>query len=342
MPNGPPEDGEPWHPYLYTPSVLAAALFTGLFGATTLVHIYQVYRKRAWWLIPLVLGGVCEVIGFIGRLLSEPNNFSVLGPFLIQAIFILIAPTLFAASIYMILGRIILLVDGERYSWVKQKHLTIAFVMGDFVTLNIQSNGGGLTASKTPSTARLGEIIIIVGLFSQLAFFLLFIFVAGVFQWRLVNDRPVKKHVSFRYLRRFQWLLFWQYFNGKKVHRFSSSSTSTGDHAPLNTVPSHRPIVNIDALPWRRHLAVLYITSVLILVRSVFRLVEFIQGKEGYLLSKEIFLYGMDAVLMLIVMLLFNWWHPSQITELIKEREGERSGEQVGLEEQGQTARAAK
>lgn len=70
-------------------------------------------------------------------------------------------------------------------------------------------------------------------------------------------------------------------------------------------------------LPWRRHINTLYAASILILARSVFRVVEYLQGFSGYLLSHEVFLYIFDAVLMLAVMILFNVVHPSEITNLL-------------------------
>jgi hypothetical protein len=49
----------------------------------------------------------------------------------------------------------------------------------------------------------------------------------------------------------------------------------------------------------------LYIISVLIMVRSVFRVVEYIMGNDGYLLSHGWTLYIFDAALMLGVVVLF-------------------------------------
>ncbi|KAF2259746.1 RTA1-domain-containing protein [Lojkania enalia] len=294
-----------WHPYNYIPSAWAAAVFAGLFGITTLAHTYQVYIKRTWYFIPLVLGGVFEVVGFIGRIFSRSNDLSALAPFLIQAIFILTAPTLFAASIYIVLGRIILLVDGERYSWIRQRHLTWAFVMGDMMSLSLQSNGGGLTGGKSEFAINLGKIMIIAGLFAQLAFFGLFIGVAGRFHYRLLNDKPVEKHVSFRW---FHWL---NRFRWRKASRPSSSTYATYN-GPI--------AVNINELPWRRHIYVLYFSSVLVFVRSVFRVIEYIQGEDGYLLSNEMYLYVFDAVLMFVVMVMFNLIHPSQLTDLYQAR----------------------
>jgi hypothetical protein len=71
-------------------------------------------------------------------------------------------------------------------------------------------------------------------------------------------------------------------------------------------------------MPWQEHIIALYIGSLLILVRSIFRVVEYLQGWQGYILSHEIFLYIFDACLMLLVMLIFNWIHPSQIRSGIK------------------------
>lgn len=67
------------------------------------------------------------------------------------------------------------------------------------------------------------------------------------------------------------------------------------------------------AVPWRKLLYVLYATSFFILVRSAFRVAEYITGKEGELQSTEYWIYIFDAALMALVALLFNWFHPSRV-----------------------------
>ncbi|KAJ2900338.1 uncharacterized protein MKZ38_002471, partial [Zalerion maritima] len=64
---------------------------------------------------------------------------------------------------------------------------------------------------------------------------------------------------------------------------------------------------------WRRVLFVLYGLSALILVRSVFRVIEYIGGSDGYLLRHEWTLYIFDSLLMWIAMVLFWWRYPSEI-----------------------------
>lgn len=187
-----------------------------------------------------------------------------------QSLLLLLAPALFAASIYIILGRIILLVDGEKYSLIPQKWLTKIFVTGDVISFLTQMCGGGIQAAGTLELLHAGEKIIITGLFLQLAFFGFFIVVAGLFHFRMT-----------------------------RVH----------------------PALAPDAsLPWKRHMCVLYVASGLIMFRSIFRVVEYVQGNNGYLLRHEIFLFVFDAVLMFFVMAIFNVVHPAQVTDLYQRR----------------------
>lgn len=46
--------------YRYTPNVAAAAIFVVLFAITTLYHVYQLYKARAWYFIAFVVGGICK------------------------------------------------------------------------------------------------------------------------------------------------------------------------------------------------------------------------------------------------------------------------------------------
>ncbi|CAN9350821.1 unnamed protein product [Alternaria alternata] len=300
--------------YRYIPSTVAAIVFVVVFGLTTLAHVFQLIKKKTWYFTPLVVGGLFEVIGFIGRYLSHDDVWA-LGPFIMQSLLILLAPALFAASIYIILGRIILLVDGERYSLVRQKWLTKLFVTGDVLSFLMQGSGGGIQAMGTLDALHTGEKIIIGGLFVQLIFFGLFIVVSGVFHYRLVRDLPLKKRYS-------------------PLSLFKSRRSSPSIHTS-STVPR----ASLSELPWKRHLYTLYLASALIMVRSIFRVVEYIQGNAGYLLSHEVYLYIFDATLMFFVMLAFNWTHPSQITDAYQKRL--RSGLPIELQHSHDSATGA-
>ena len=85
------------------------------------------------------------------------------------------------------------------------------------------------------------------------------------------------------------------------------------------------------AIHWRRVIRTLYAASILIMVRSVFRVVEYVQGNDGYLLRNEIWLYIFDATLMAGVMLMFNLIHPKLISTIATGEDAEAVGAKESL-----------
>lgn len=70
-----------------------------------------------------------------------------------------------------------------------------------------------------------------------------------------------------------------------------------------------------DGLPWKRHLYTLYAVSLLIIARSIFRVVEYAMGQKGYPLIHEWTLYVFDALLMFIVMVIYGVFFPSELQQ---------------------------
>lgn len=79
---------------------------------------------------------------------SQSPNWT-LGPYLIQSLFLLLAPALLAASIYMFLGRIILVLQAEDLALLKKKWLTKLFVTGDVLSFMLQGAGKHPIPKKT-------------------------------------------------------------------------------------------------------------------------------------------------------------------------------------------------
>ncbi|KAL4881165.1 RTA-like protein [Aspergillus karnatakaensis] len=186
--------------------------------------------------------------------------------FCIQNVFILLGPALFAASIYMVLGRIIVAVKGEKHSLIRVRWVTKIFVTGDVLSFLIQGGSAGMMVSS--DLASLGNKMVVVGLAVQVVMFGLFVITAVVFQVRMQRDLNLA---------------------GLGPQGFSGN------------------------LRWRVHLNTLYLVSALIMVRSVFRVVEFVMGNDGYLLQHEWPLYVFDAVLMVLVMVVFGARYPSDV-----------------------------
>ncbi|KAK4618612.1 uncharacterized protein CLAFUR5_11018 [Fulvia fulva] len=275
------DDPNAWVPYRYHPSLAAAIAFTVVFGLVTLAQGALTSVRRVWYFTPFTIGGIFEIIGYIGRTIST-NDLWALGPYIVQSILLLIAPAFFAAAIYIVLGRIIRFVDGERHSLIRLKWLTKIFVTGDVAAFLLQMAGGGIQAGGTLSLMHLGEKIIIVGLFAQVVFFGLFVVVASLFHYRFTRH------------------------DASQLSRVRDSA-------------------------WRRHIHALYWGSGLIMFRSIFRVVEYLMGNNGFLLRHEYFLYIFDAVPMFLLMVLFLIIHPSQLTAL----EAGSAGESAGNEARG-------
>ncbi|RYP80323.1 hypothetical protein DL770_006270 [Monosporascus sp. CRB-9-2] len=256
----------PFKLYHYDPTTAGALIFVLLFLGTTILHFWQLIRARCWFLIPLAVGGVFEVIGYAARRKSgaESPNWT-LGPYIIQAILLLVAPALFAATIYMELSRIVTLIDGEGHALIPKQWMTKIFVTGDMLSFLLQGGGGGYQAAGSLEALNNGAKVIIAGLFVQLICFGVFIVIAVTFDL--------------------------------KIRRAPTGRSKCG-------------------IPWQKHMKALYVGSLLIMVRSIFRAVEYLQGFNGYLLSHEAYLYIFDAILMFLVMVLFNYVHPDEISAL--------------------------
>lgn len=222
---------------------------------------------------PFLIGGCCEAIGYIGRIQSSKDPLAH-SPFIMQYLLILLAPAFMAATIYMILGRIIQLTDGDKYAIVRRSWLTGIFVTGDILSLAVQALGGVLVTSdkgtlqQQKDRKNLGKTIILVGLCIQISSFGFFVLVSVFFQYRARNH--------FRKLP--------------------------------------------PGLGWQKHLYTLYAVSLLILIRSIVRVVEYVQGLDGYIYSHEAFLYVFDSTLMFIAMVIMNVVHPADIARLLKEK----------------------
>lgn len=160
--NGPPSK------YPYDPSLVAAVLFAVLYGLSTVAHAYQLLRGRTWSFIAFLIGSICEpslssfhhltlglaiefldtdtrsvqTVGYSCRAInaSETPNWSQI-PFIIQTLLPLLAPALYAASIYMLLGRLVNSMDAAHLCFIPTRWLTKIFVFGDILSFAFQCIG---------------------------------------------------------------------------------------------------------------------------------------------------------------------------------------------------------
>lgn len=201
-------------------------------------------------------------IGYTARYFSAKSP-SELGPYIMQSLFIILPPSLYAATIYMIYGRIVIFVNSPDASMIRPDRVTKIFVCGDVVSFFMQAGGGGMMAQA--SMASLGQKIMLVGLFTQLLFFSFFLTIS---------------------------LIFWK--------RMRSS-------AKLYSVPQY------GKHTWKSLMKLLFAAAIIIILRCVYRIIEFAQGNDGYLVSHEIFMYIFDAIPMFLVQVMFHFVHAGDV-----------------------------
>ncbi|KAJ5938866.1 hypothetical protein N7466_002000 [Penicillium verhagenii] len=242
--------------YQYTPSLVAAVVFAVLFFLTTAFHLWQRIRNHTKYFNPFVVGGIFQIIGYIARAASHFHTTSTI-LYALQTLLVLLAPTLYAASIYMVLGRAITFLRGQHLSYVPVKYMTKIFVLGDVLSFILQGAGGGVMSSGSGNMLTVGQWIIVAGLGVQLVFFGAFLVTSICFHCRIT----------------------------------------------LSPTQEAKDSTDISA----------FFPPVLILIRSIYRIIEFAQGNSGYVISHEVFLYVFDASMMFLVMIVMNLFHPSVV-----------------------------
>ncbi|KAI1393359.1 RTA1-domain-containing protein [Hypoxylon trugodes] len=80
-------------------------------------------------------------------------------------------------------------------------------------------------------------------------------------------------------------------------------------------IQRHLPITLIKdpSVYWQNHFRALAIVTLLMIIRSLVRSIEFLQGQGGFVISHEAFIYVFDAAPMALVMIIFLIIHPARL-----------------------------
>ncbi|CAK7271741.1 hypothetical protein SEPCBS119000_004762 [Sporothrix epigloea] len=141
-----------WSILTYQPSIAASAVFIAFFAIAIVVHAYEGFRWRhtlGSFAVPMILGLLDEIIGYIGRIIMHGNPFSFNG-FLIQIICITTGPVFFCAAIYVTLAKTIYYLDLSLARF-NPKFFYWFFIPCDVISLAFQAAGGALSSLSTGS-----------------------------------------------------------------------------------------------------------------------------------------------------------------------------------------------
>lgn len=121
-------------------------------------------------------------IGYIFRYISIQSPHD-LGPYVVQTLLIILPPSLYAATIYMIYGRVVRLVDAAHLSLIRPTWVTKIFVASDAIAFIVQASGGAMLTMD--GKEAMGKNILLTGLYVQLASFGFFLAISTTFYYRV-------------------------------------------------------------------------------------------------------------------------------------------------------------
>jgi hypothetical protein len=194
-----------------------------------------------------------------------------------------IAPVFFAASIYLILSRIIVHY-GIHHARISPKAISLTFMGCDFIALVLQATGGAIAdTAGTPEVSHQGTHIMVGGLGFQVLSLLLFIALAVEFALNVRRDRGVEKQgVNGRSERSFKRFLVGM------SHRF---------------LPKHGTDKKGTALA---------LTTLFILTRSSFRVAELAKGFGSKLANEEVPFMILEGAMIVLATASMTAFHPGR------------------------------
>jgi len=175
--------------YGYRPSLPAGIVFCVVFTVPTVLHVFQFYPRRTWWLSVFAIGGVGEILGWASRIWAYGCPYNATA-FMMQLACLVLAPNFFTAGCYIALGRMITTL-GRQYSPISPRLYLYIFCGCDIISLVIQAVGGASAAaaynSLPPGNTKPGTNIMVGGIVFQLVsitVFLVFFFLVLFKAWR--------------------------------------------------------------------------------------------------------------------------------------------------------------
>jgi len=256
--------------YNYVPTEWVAITFLVLFSLTTFAHTLQAIRYRLWWIFPSAV--FCGLLELAGwsSRLWSSQNPYLDKPFLIQAVTLVVAPTPLVAANFILLGRIIRRL-GPQYSRLTPRRYTIIFISCDIISLVVQGMGGGIASGAQTSASQ-------ANLGSNIALGgTVFQLVAIIIYCALATE------FLFRYAR---------------------------DRPVRQSAPSLEAIRGPTDSRLRRMLCAMCIMTIFIVIRTIYRVVEFVNGWNGTVISTQWLFNVFDGAMIVLAMYTLNIFHP--------------------------------
>ncbi|KAI5890449.1 uncharacterized protein SCHCODRAFT_02345316 [Schizophyllum commune H4-8] len=276
------ENGDPLIIAGFIPKIWPAVLFAALYflsGTLHWIHWFRTGRPR--YMLTLTISMYTMAMGFVFRIIyTQGDNIYSIPWYSLQSIFTLLSPCAFLAVDYVLLRKLSESLGDEVAKdclWLKSSIIVKLFVWSDVITFFVQASGSGLEVNE--DMADIGSNIALAGLIIQILSFALFTLLMLRFGWRARSMHPE----------------IWKIGTGEGVW---------STFGFFKITPFHN---------WRLLWSVMCLTSVAIIVRCIFRIVEFKGGYRGYVMMHEGFFYLLDSLPLWLAMSLYAWLWPTRL-----------------------------
>lgn len=252
---------------LFNESAYYSGNYPSLGGNTALLVVYSVFLAmqvisgvfyHQWWFLTCwSCGLILEIIGYAGRVWSS-QNITNFNAFVMQLVCLTLAPCFMMAGIYYVIAQLAL-VYGTNFSFLKPMQYSLIFITCDIISIVLQAAGGGVAAGSLSvyESTEDGTHIMVAGLAFQ-------VFTIAVF------------------------LMLWLYFfwNVYKSYKTHGDSEFNPEFAHIRERKLLIPFIFIVTF-----------AVVLVLVRSIYRLIELADGWSSKLAVKEIYFMILEALM---------------------------------------------
>lgn len=282
--------------YGFDLSLAANGIFTALFGLLLIIHLgYMTWLKFWYFGICFASGCGLEFAGYLTRTLAHSDNTNV-SYFLCQIITLTIAPAFIMAGVYYLLGKLIV-VHGSHYSILKPVWYSYIFISCDFLSLVIQAVGGAMAAiaSENYEDTTSGTNIMVAGIAFQV--FSMSLFLYFWFDFLIRINFGVNPSVKPTFKRICKILNFGKSQRKWRIEKLEQYYNQDHRHLRDGKLFQYFPMA-------------VTLATIFIYVRCIYRVVELAQGWVGYLITHEVFVMCLDALMVFLTSFIFVVIHP--------------------------------
>ncbi|SJX62134.1 uncharacterized protein SRS1_12983 [Sporisorium reilianum f. sp. reilianum] len=315
--------GSPTGILKYEPSKGGNYVVGGTYAIFSAILFFYIVRRKDRWALCLPIGCLCSAIGFFVRPSIDPFNVS-LGLYILQSMFVVISPAAFLAFNYLLYGRMILAVDKEFGSSRVEAHELEGQRLTAMQKLTLIHKAGGPKTEKSRFSFIPPRIVGRIFVWSDVLTFLVQVGAGGLQASGGSDNRSMvevgdKLFLAGVVLQGISYLLFTLLLTYATCLVIREGArTRAGEEQGSMILGLEKPVFAL--------VAGLYCSSIFIIIRSIYRMIEFAQGYSGYLVSHEVYLFVLDAAPLLLAVGIWVLMWPSKLLESIFERRSSRDG----------------